>query len=86
MLGEVIDLTAGFVVVLMPVLALALPAFALFVLLPAILLLALALPLAAIGAIIAAPILLARRLRRRGRRTALSAAGRRSGVPVSRVA
>ena len=71
MLEELIDLSAGLGVALMPVLLLAVPGIILFVVLPAILLLALAAPLAAIGAVITAPpYLLARWLRRRRRRTA----------------
>ena len=69
MLEEVIDLSAGVVVGLLPLLLLSVPGIILFVVLPAILLLALALPLAAIGAAIAAPpYLLARHRRRRARR------------------
>ena len=68
MLEEVIDLSAGLVVVLLPALVLSVPGIILFVLLPAILLLALALPLAVIGTVIAVPpYLLARWLRRRRR-------------------
>jgi hypothetical protein len=71
MLEELIDLSAGLGVALLPVLLLAVPGIILFVVLPAILLLALAAPLAAIGAVIAAPpYLLAHWLRRRRRRTA----------------
>ena len=70
MLEELIDLTAGVGVALLPVLLLAVPGIILFVALPAILLLAVAAPLAAIGAVIALPpYLLARWLRRRRRRT-----------------
>ena len=71
MLEEVIDLTVGLGVALLPLLVLSVPAIVLFVVLPAILLLALAAPLALIGAVIAVPpYLVARRLRRRRRRTA----------------
>jgi hypothetical protein len=73
MLEEVIDLSTGAGVALMPVLLLAVPGIVLFVLLPAILLLAITVPLALIGALLAAPFLLARRLRRR-RRQRLTAA------------
>jgi membrane protein implicated in regulation of membrane protease activity len=77
MLEELIDLSAGFGVALLPVLLLAVPGIILFVVLPAILLLALAVPLAVIGAVIAAPpYLLARWLRRRRRRSAAPPAGR----------
>ena len=68
MLEEVIDLSTGFGVAMMPVLLLAMPGIVLCVVLPAILLLALAAPLAVLGALIAGPFLLARRLRRRPRR------------------
>jgi hypothetical protein len=71
MLEELIDLSAGLGVALLPVLLLAVPGIVLFVVLPGILLLALAVPLAVIGAVIAAPpYLLARWLRRRRRRNA----------------
>ena len=81
MLGELIDLSVGFVVVALPLLLLALPGIILFVVLPAILLLALAAPLAAIGALIAAPpYLLARWLRRRPRRTAAPPSGLADGA------
>jgi membrane protein implicated in regulation of membrane protease activity len=70
MLEELATVGAGLAVVLLPVLLLAVPGIVLFVALPAILLLALAVPLVLIGALIAAPpYLVARRLRRRGRRT-----------------
>jgi hypothetical protein len=62
MLGEVIDLSTGLGVALLPLLVLAVPTIVLFVLLPALLLLVLAAPLAAIGAVLALPpYLLARR-------------------------
>jgi len=64
MLEELIDLSAGLGVALLPLLLLTVPGIILFVVLPGILLLAVAVPLAAIGAVIAAPFLLARRLRR----------------------
>jgi hypothetical protein len=76
MLEEVIDLSAGLGVALLPVLLLSVPGIILFVVLPAILLLALAAPLAVLGAVIAAPpYLVARWLRRRRRRTARPSAG-----------
>jgi hypothetical protein len=82
MFEELIDLSAGFGVALMPVLLLAVPGIILFVVLPGILLLALAAPLAAIGAVIAMPpYLLARWLRRRRRRT-VSPRATLSGGPV----
>ena len=68
MLEELIDLSAGLGVALLPLLLLSVPGIILFVVLPAILLLALAAPLAAIGALVAAPYLLARRRRRTTRR------------------
>jgi Flp pilus assembly protein TadB len=73
MLEELIDLSAGIGVALMPLLLLAVPGIILFVVLPAMLLLAVAAPLAAIGAVIAAPPYLW--LRRRRRRTASPPAG-----------
>ena len=70
MLEELIDLSVGLGVALLPLLLLAVPGNILFVVLPAILLLALAAPLAAIGAVIAVPSYLTTRwLRRRRRRT-----------------
>ena len=67
MLEELLDLSTGIGVALLPLLLLSVPGIVLFVVLPAILLLALALPLAAIGAALAAPpYLVARWLRRRG--------------------
>ena len=76
MLEEVIDLSAGLVVVLLPLFLLSVPGIILFFVLPAILLLALAAPLAVIGAVIAAPpYLLVRWLRRRRRRTPSPPAG-----------
>jgi hypothetical protein len=68
MLEEVVDLSAGVVAGLLPLLLLSVPGIILFVALPAILLLALALPLAAIGATIAAPAYLLARWRRARRR------------------
>jgi hypothetical protein len=76
MLEELIDLSAGAGVALLPVLLLAVPGIILFVVLPAILLLAVAVPLAVIGALVAGPpYLLARWLRRR-RRTPAGVPGR----------
>jgi hypothetical protein len=87
MLGEVIDLSAGLGIALLPVLTLSVPGIILFVVLPAILLLALAAPLAVTGAVIAAPpYLLARWLRRRRRRRTpdvLAVAQRLPARPVS---
>jgi len=89
MLEELIDLSAGLGVALMPVLLLAVPGIILFVVLPAILLLALAAPLAVIGAVIAVPpYLLARWLRRRrlpgspSRRRAGPSDPRRAVAPI----
>jgi hypothetical protein len=77
MLEELIDLSAGAAVALLPFMLIAVPGIILFVLLPAILLLALAAPLALIGAVVAAPpYLLARWLRRRRRRAAATPAVR----------
>ena len=81
MLEEVIDLSTGLGVALLPLLVLAVPSVVLFVLLPALLLLALAAPFALIGALVAAPYVLARRrLLRRRRRPSPS---RPPGVAVS---
>jgi Flp pilus assembly protein TadB len=83
MLEEVIDLSAGFGVALLPVLVLAVPGIILFVVLPAILLLALAAPLAVIGAVIAVPpYLVARRLRRRRTHAAFPAREGGFGAPA----
>ena len=77
MLEEVINLSVGLGVALLPLLVLSVPAIVLFVVLPAILLFALAAPLALIGAVIAVPpYLVARWLRRRRRRAARPPAGR----------
>jgi hypothetical protein len=77
MLEELIDLSAGLGVALLPALLLAVPGIILFVVLPGILLLAVAAPLAVIGAVIAGPpYLLARWLRRRRQRTAAPPATR----------
>jgi len=86
MLEEVIDLSTGFGVAMMPVLLLAMPGIVICVVLPAILLLALAAPLAVIGAVIAGPFLLVRRLRGRPRRTdsPLSAPALRRPIPSIR--
>ena len=76
MLEELIDLSVGLGIMLLPLLLLSVPAIVLFVVLPAILVLAVAAPLAVISAMIAAPpYLLARWLRRRRRRTAAPPAG-----------
>jgi hypothetical protein len=76
MVEELIDLSAGAGVALMPVLLLAVPGIILFVVLPAILLLALAAPLAVIGAVVAGPpYLIARWLRRRRRRPTAGRSG-----------
>jgi hypothetical protein len=86
MLEELVDLSAGLGVALLPVLLLSVPGIILFVVLPAILLLALAAPLAVIGALIATPpYLLARWLRRRRYRTSEPpAAGGRPARDVGR--
>ena len=62
MLWEVIDLTGGLTVMLLPLFLLGLPGFVLFILAPAALLLA---PVALAGAAVAPPYLLARAIRRR---------------------
>ena len=84
MLEELIDLSAGLGVALLPLLLLSVPGIILFVVLPAILLLALAAPLAAIGAVVAAPYLLARRWRRTTKPPARRAdAQRQACAPVT---
>jgi hypothetical protein len=86
MFEELIDLSTGLGVTLLPLLLLSVPGIILFVVLPAILLLAVAVPLAVIGAVIAVPpYLVARWLRRRPRRTAEPSAGHASSAlrPVS---
>jgi hypothetical protein len=87
MLEEVIDLTVGAGVALLPVLLLAVPGIILFVVLPAILLLALLAPLAVVAAVIAAPpYLLARWLRRRRRTTSRTRPGTRPSAGLRREA
>jgi hypothetical protein len=68
LLAEVMDLTGGLAIIVLPLFALSVPAIALFVLLPGILLLALAAPFAVLGALLAAPYLLVRRVTRRSGR------------------
>jgi Flp pilus assembly protein TadB len=65
MLGEVIDLSVGVGIALLPMLLLSMPGIILFVVLPALLLLALAAPVLVIGAAITVPYLVVRRWRRR---------------------
>jgi hypothetical protein len=77
MLEELIDLSTGLGVALLPALLLSVPGIILFVVLPAILLLALAAPLAVIGVVIAGPPYLVARWRRR-RPTAHAHGARRS--------
>jgi hypothetical protein len=66
MLEELIDLSVGLGVALLPLLLLAVPGIILFVVLPAILLLVLAAPLAVISAVIAVPPYLVRSVRTSG--------------------
>jgi hypothetical protein len=78
MVEELIDLSVGFGVALLPALLLAIPGIILFVVLPAILLLALAAPLAVIGAIVAGPpYLLVRWLRSRSQLLTAAPSARR---------
>ena len=66
MLGEVIDITAGLGIILLPLFAIALPGVILLLILPAVLLLgAVVLPIELAGALLAPPYLLVRRVRRR---------------------
>jgi hypothetical protein len=81
MLEELIDLSVGLGVMLLPLLLLAVPSIVLFVLLPAIVLLALALPLVVIGAVIAVPTYLVARWRRRRRADRALRPVSTSGVP-----
>jgi hypothetical protein len=63
---ELVDLTAGLGVMLLPLLILAVPGIILFVVLPGLLLLAVAAPVAVLGAVILAPpYLIVRFFRRR---------------------
>jgi hypothetical protein len=62
LLWEVIDLTGGLTIILLPLFLLGLPGFVLFILAPAALVLA---PLALAGAVVAPPYLLIRAIRRR---------------------
>jgi Flp pilus assembly protein TadB len=69
MLGEVIDLSAGLGILLLPLLVTALPGVILFLLLPAVLLIgAVAAPVAIAAMLFAPPYLLVRATRRRLRR------------------
>jgi hypothetical protein len=66
MLGEVIDLSAGLGILLLPLLVTALPGVILFLLLPAVLLIgAVAAPVAIAAVLLAPPYLLVRATRRR---------------------
>ncbi len=69
MIAEVVDLSAGVGILLLPLLVSAVPGIILFVVLPGILLLAVAIPLGVIAAaIIAPPYLVVRAFRRRRNR------------------
>ncbi len=66
MLEELVDLSAGLGVMLLPLLILAVPGIILFVVLPGLLLLAVAAPVAVVGAaLVAPPYLVVRFFRRR---------------------
>jgi hypothetical protein len=65
MLGEIVNLSAGFFIAALPFLLTAVPGLALFVLLPTLLLAAIALPIAVAGALLAGPFVLVRAVRRR---------------------
>ena len=83
MLGEVIDLSVGLGIAVLPMLLLAVPGIIIFVVLPAILLLALVVPLAAICALVSVPLYLVARWRRgHRRRTASRPAGLRQRAAV----
>ena len=67
MVEEVVDLSAGLVTLLLPLLVIALPGVILMLVLPAVLLLAVvAAPVAVAGAMLAPPYLLVRLVRTRG--------------------
>jgi Flp pilus assembly protein TadB len=69
LLGQVVDLSAGLGILLLPLLATALPGVILMLVLPAVLLVgAVAVPVAIAVALLAPPYLLARSVRRRLRR------------------
>jgi hypothetical protein len=70
MLGEIVNLSAGFFIAALPFLLAAVPGLALFVVLPALLLAAIALPVAVAGALLAGPFVLVRAVRRRAARRA----------------
>ncbi|HWK29338.1 MAG TPA: hypothetical protein VNS09_22435 [Solirubrobacter sp.] len=73
MIEDLLDLGVGLVTLLMPLFLLAVPGFALFVVLPALLLVAVALPLAVVGAVVVLPpYLLVRRLRQPRLRAAIA--------------
>jgi Flp pilus assembly protein TadB len=66
MFAEILDLSAGMSIMLLPLLATALPGVLLLLILPAVLLVvAAALPVAVVGALLAPPYLLVRAVRRR---------------------
>ena len=66
MLGDVVDLTGGLAVVLLPLWVIAIPGVVLLLILPAVLLLAVvAVPALLVGAVVAPPLLLVRALRRK---------------------
>ena len=84
MLGEVVELSAGLGIILLPLLAIALPGVILMLILPAIFLLAAAaLPLVLAGALLAPPYLVVHAVRRRACRGAGRAAQRRPAAPRS---
>jgi Flp pilus assembly protein TadB len=72
MLEEVVDLSVGLGVLLLPSLILAVPGIILFVVLPAVLLLAAAAPVAIVAALVASPYMLVRSVRRRRRPRAVT--------------
>ncbi len=66
MLGDVIDLTGGLAVVLLPLWIIAIPGVILFLVLPVVaLLLVAAVPALVVGALVAPPLLLVRAVRRK---------------------
>ena len=66
MLGEIVNLTAGLAIVLLPLWIIAIPGVILILVLPAVLLLvAVAVPALVVGAVLAPPILVVRAVRRK---------------------
>lgn len=85
MIEEVVDVTAGLGILLLPLLATALPGVILFLVLPAVLLLAVAAAPVALFAAVAVPAyLLVRSVRRRRRRRRETQQSRKVTLPIPR--